>query len=410
MIGQILLSIGLPVHNGGKYISDAIESILSQTLTDFELIICDNASSDDTEHICRRYAARDGRIRYYRNASNIGASANFNRCFELGSAKYFKWAAHDDLLEATHLERCVASLEANPDAVLCQSLVRKIDADGNSIGIYDSELIGANARSVARRFDVLVNSTHWSTEIFGVIRRDALARTALIGPYYASDGVLTAELGLLGRLIQVPEPLFLNRDHPDRCVRTVYHDRRLAHKWYQPDGQKPRLRDLCPFWRIYAEYWRMVRRHVPGRRQRLRCYGHLLRWPFVRWHCVQMLLEPIAAYDPRIMNVALNIKRQLFGARRVALLGRSGERLEHRLPSAGPADSARKCRSQVGRSGGSAWACSRRHSAAGLGSARSYLSYEIRDGRPSSTGRCKVLATLSKLLQSKGRGRLRHNG
>jgi glycosyltransferase involved in cell wall biosynthesis len=341
MMDQVLVSIGLPVYNGGRYISAAIKSILGQTLTDFELIICDNASSDETEQICRRYAARDVRVRYYRNAHNMGASANFNRCFELASAKYFKWAAHDDLLEPTHLERCVASLEANPDAVLCQSLVRKIDAEGNSIGIYDSELVGTNARSVAKRFNVLVNSTHWSTEIFGVIRRDVLAQTALIGPYYASDGVLTAELGLLGRLIQVPEPLFLNRDHPDRCVRAVYHDRRLTRNWYLPDSQKPRLRDLCPFWRIYAEYWRMVRRHVPGRRQRLRCYGHLLLWLFVQWHGVQMLLEPVGAYDPRIMNLAYTVKRRMFGARRVALLGKSGERLEHRLPLAGSADPAR---------------------------------------------------------------------
>src|SRR4051812_17741515 len=67
------VSIGLPVYNGGRYVRAAIESLLSQTFTDFELIICDNASSDQTQSICTAFAARDPRVRYHRNATNIGA-------------------------------------------------------------------------------------------------------------------------------------------------------------------------------------------------------------------------------------------------------------------------------------------------------------------------------------------------
>ena len=67
------VAIGLPVYNGQNYVARAIESILSQTFEDFELIICDNCSGDDTENICREFAANDRRIRYYRNERNIGA-------------------------------------------------------------------------------------------------------------------------------------------------------------------------------------------------------------------------------------------------------------------------------------------------------------------------------------------------
>jgi glycosyltransferase involved in cell wall biosynthesis len=327
---RALVSIGLPVFNGSNYIEVAIESILGQTLTDFELIISDNASTDDTEEICRRYAAQDARIRYHRNVSNIGASANFNRCFELASAKYFKWAAHDDVIEPTYLERCVAALESNPDAVLCQSLVRLIDADGNSVGIYDSELRGADSASTSRRFAALVISTHWCTETFGLIRAEALAKTRLIGHYFASDRALCAELALLGRCLQVPEPLFSNRDHPDRCVRAAYPDRRSVRYWYLPGAARPSLAELCPMWLLYAEYWRMVRRHVPERRERIRCYGHLLRWLVVYWNALRLLLEPVSAVDPRILAFAADIKHRLFGAARVALVSDSGRRLRHR--------------------------------------------------------------------------------
>ena len=91
------VSIGLPVYNGENYMAAAIDSLLAQTFTDFELIISDNASTDATEQICRDYAHRDGRIRYYREEVNRGAAWNFTHTFELARGEYFKWHAHDDL-------------------------------------------------------------------------------------------------------------------------------------------------------------------------------------------------------------------------------------------------------------------------------------------------------------------------
>lgn len=85
------VSIGMPVHNGGRLIQEAIRSILEQSFEDFELIICDNASTDDTEEICRGCAKRDPRIRYERNYSNMGAAYNFNKTFLVAGGKYFKW-------------------------------------------------------------------------------------------------------------------------------------------------------------------------------------------------------------------------------------------------------------------------------------------------------------------------------
>ena len=93
------VSIGLPVYNGERYLAETIQSLRDQVFSDFEIIICDNASTDGTAEICRRYLTLDKRIRYYRHSKNLGAAFNFNRTFKLASGKYFKWAAHDDLVE-----------------------------------------------------------------------------------------------------------------------------------------------------------------------------------------------------------------------------------------------------------------------------------------------------------------------
>jgi glycosyltransferase involved in cell wall biosynthesis len=105
------VSIGLPVYNGENFIREAIDSILGQIFCDFELIISDNASSDGTEEICRSYAGRDQRVRYYRNEENIGSSGNYTRVFLLAKGKYFKWTAHDDICKPDFIEKCIEVLD-----------------------------------------------------------------------------------------------------------------------------------------------------------------------------------------------------------------------------------------------------------------------------------------------------------
>ena len=112
------VSIGMPVFNGEKFIRRALDSLLNQTLNDFELVISDNASTDGTRRICLEYAARDKRIRYYRNDVSIDAISNFNRVLYVARGKYFMWAAHDDRWESSFVACMVQSLDSNPQAVL----------------------------------------------------------------------------------------------------------------------------------------------------------------------------------------------------------------------------------------------------------------------------------------------------
>jgi glycosyltransferase involved in cell wall biosynthesis len=107
------VSIGMPVYNGEPYMREALDALLAQTFTDFELIISDNASTDRTEEICREYAAKDRRIRYVRQKTNRGATANFQYVLDEAVGEYFMWAAHDDWWDPLFIEVCMSILQKN---------------------------------------------------------------------------------------------------------------------------------------------------------------------------------------------------------------------------------------------------------------------------------------------------------
>ena len=113
-----IVSIGMPVYNGAEHIRDALDTLLTQTFTDFELIISDNASLDETENICREYAARDNRIRYVRQPQNFRATANFRFVLDQARSEYFMWAAHDDLHDANFIEETLKALEGDDICIM----------------------------------------------------------------------------------------------------------------------------------------------------------------------------------------------------------------------------------------------------------------------------------------------------
>jgi glycosyltransferase involved in cell wall biosynthesis len=214
------VSVGLPVYNGEQYLREAVDAVLGQTFNDLELVICDNASTDGTEAICREYAARDGRVRYYRNPQNLGAARNFNRVFDLSRGPYFKWLAVDDLIAAENTERCLEALESNPKAVLAYTLARHIDSEGEPYST--NGVLGPMAwrEGAANRFKQLIarftddDGVCAPMMLFGVYKRQALLKVRPMGGFFASDLVLLAELALEGEFVEVPDQLMSIRLHP----------------------------------------------------------------------------------------------------------------------------------------------------------------------------------------------------
>lgn len=216
--------IGLPVCNGENYLEGALNSICDQTYENFQLLISDNASNDSTERTARQFAGRDPRILYHRQERNLGAAANFNYCVQCADGKYFKWMAHDDVCEPTYLERCIAVLERDPGAVLCQAHVLKINEIGTIEGPYEREQ-DFNDPDPIVRFSKAMALNHACVSVFGVMRLDVLRKTPAIAPFPGSDRPLLAELSLYGRFECVTEPLFLWREHPNRSVRLKRYER-----------------------------------------------------------------------------------------------------------------------------------------------------------------------------------------
>ncbi len=233
------LSVGLPVYNGERYLAAALESILDQTYEDFELIISDNASTDRTEHVCRRYASEDPRIRYVRLPENIGASRNYNHTVELARGRFFRWAAHDDLCAPTNFERCMDEYRfSSAQVVLVYPRTLLIDENGNVTDTYHD---GLDLRDphVGDRIKTLINNLDLCNAVFGIVPTDVLRRTGLLGSFVGSDEVLLAELCLLGQFREIPETLFHRRLHSQRSLE-AFPDPRARILWFDPSASTSR--------------------------------------------------------------------------------------------------------------------------------------------------------------------------
>lgn len=226
------LTIGMPVHNGANFLHEALRTLLNQTFADFELIVSDNASTDETEQIVRGYMASDKRIKYRKHPENIGAIGNFNCLVELAQGEFFKWASHDDICDPDFLSECISALEASPDALWCHTESDQVDAEGQSwlprMPEDDEEVeidqdgnrkwrgiprVDHDANSPSKRFAGVLLGTRWSVDSYGVFRTHALRETRLLQQVYGSEKVLMGELSLLGKMIHIPKLLFRQRVH-----------------------------------------------------------------------------------------------------------------------------------------------------------------------------------------------------
>jgi glycosyltransferase involved in cell wall biosynthesis len=281
----------MPVYNGEQHIAATLDSILAQTYRNFELIISDNGSTDRTEQICRDYASRDGRIRYFRNAENLGAARNYNRVFELFSGgKYFRWNSHDDLIAPENLEKCVAALEASPSAVLSFPRRRYITWDeGRMLGNAFETVVGASVEDgLAPGHPVNRVESFQNIDFAAVLRlyggwfpvfafalypTEAVRKTHLLGSFPGADRILVAELAILGDFVEVPEELYFQRLHPasNWTMRKTLQDEA---RWFDPRGTAPKFPKLSlnlqylkaihrapiPLHKKLARYWDMFGR------------------------------------------------------------------------------------------------------------------------------------------------------
>jgi glycosyltransferase involved in cell wall biosynthesis len=266
------VSIGMPVYNCERYVADAIDSHLRQTYADFELVITDNASTDRSEEICRSYAARDPRIKYYRNPENVGAAGNFKRCFELSRGEYFRWTPSDDVVGPELLELCVEVLDRDSSVLVAYPRTRLIDGDGRIIGDYDENLHLMQERPSVRFREVLRRLRLCNLQ-YGLTRRKILGRTGLMRSYSGGDIPLILELALYGKFYEVPEHLFYRRMHEGAASAMKSEKDVMA--LYDP---KKREKLFLYYWVHLGANLKSVARAPISLTEKLRTYEIQARW------------------------------------------------------------------------------------------------------------------------------------
>jgi glycosyltransferase involved in cell wall biosynthesis len=294
------LSVGFPVYNGETYLRNALNSLLGQDFEDFELIISDNASTDGTSEICREYANRDKRIRYFRIESNQGATWNWRRVLELAEGTYFKWAAHDDECHPTMFRRCVELLDqSGPSVVLAYSQFEFIDEAGSVI-MSDQGQTWDRVRTTAKTPYLRLARVLWMNlygqPIYGVFRTDALRQTRPYGNV-APDWIKVAEVAMLGKIAEVPTVLFRLRRHQANTA-LVYKTWRELLAWHDPalGGRQP----FVPYdVAIVVEYLKGVH------------FLHLNPLDKAVCYCVALCIPPLRGIWMKVLNVSGPVRKRL---------------------------------------------------------------------------------------------------
>ena len=260
------VSFAIPVCNAERFLGRALDSLLAQDYEDFEVVVCDNASTDGTRDIVHRYCEHDGRVRYIRNAENIGQIENFNRVCELSRGDFIRWMGADDWLEPDYTRKCVAALDKRPDAVGVTTQWRYMYDDGE-VNFLDvpGPRVDASTPSGRLRLTLrlLQNGELLFDPIYSLIRREALERSGMLPVNRWTDRLLAFELCLMGPFCHLDDFLATRRDA--RKPRKIRIER--WHKRYK--GWKKREHR----WMLYISYAKIVGRSPLSVWQRLNCWG-----------------------------------------------------------------------------------------------------------------------------------------
>lgn len=224
------VTIGLMVYNEEKHIAMAIESILRQDYSNYEIVIADNASTDRTGEIVLKYADQDSRIKYFKHTQNIGALDNFNFLVKHANGKYFVLAGGHDLWSQNYITALTDALENNLSAVLAHAPTSWIDDSGQYLNKRTGFIDTSGLDPVARFSLVMWNNQH---AMYGLYRLSALLETRLQLQFVGSGILMLCELALQGDIILVPEATWyrrMNRKPESREERLKRYHRILFRK------------------------------------------------------------------------------------------------------------------------------------------------------------------------------------
>jgi len=206
-----LVSIGLPVYNGEKHLREALDSLLAQTYTNFELIISDDASTDKTFQICKEYELKDKRISVYKNKRNLGSIENFKIVLRKTKGEFFSWAGDHDLWHPEWLQEHVHVLKKHIEIVLVYPHTVRISGTGENLHV-SPPVFDTFGLCVKERIKAIYSrGVGFGNMIYGLFRRDALFKVGIYRDFLIPDVLLLWELSLFGSYKQINQEFWFRR-------------------------------------------------------------------------------------------------------------------------------------------------------------------------------------------------------
>jgi glycosyltransferase involved in cell wall biosynthesis len=214
-----LVSVGFPVFNGERHVREALDSLCAQVYPNFEVIISDNCSTDNTYAICQDYVKRDPRFRLSQMDKNRGAV--HNSLFVLAQAKgeFFFWAAHDDCRAPTYISSCVRMFRENPETIIAFSRVAFIDLESRPLEGFTYNDMDTAGMDLPGRVEKLAKVLNWYA-IYGMFRT-SLLRSLDYKQCFGGDIIVLMKLLERGVVSIAPEPLFIYRVRPKTAADDV---------------------------------------------------------------------------------------------------------------------------------------------------------------------------------------------
>ena len=287
--GHPLVSIGVLVYNEERHLRSMLDSLLAQDYDHVEVIISNDASTDETALICLEYSGRDRRIRYYENQTNLGSIPNFNRVVDLATGEFFMWACGHDLYDPAFISSCLNAIMQDSAIVLSYAQTQRIDPLGQPLELVLHSLDTRGVKSPSLRLKKVL-WLYGAFALFGLFRTTALRRVPMqrVG---APDIVLVAELSLLGTFAHIPEPLFYARNAVDYGDWRVHLEKHFKHT-------KTNWSTHLLFWRMLAALIKGVMRRVPGMAERIAGLWWILVCVTFRYYWVLLGLLSVAVRRP----------------------------------------------------------------------------------------------------------------
>jgi len=210
------VSVCIPVYNGSDYIADSIQSILAQTYKNFNLIVCDNCSTDSTEEIVRNF--KDPRLTYVRNNQNLGLVGNHNRCLELADGEYVYFLHHDDIMLPDNLALKVSILDEHPKVGLVHSDVLFMDKDGEPLDLTKFNVKRNYIEDGVKVFEkYILNMPVGASFFIGAVlaRRDCYLKLGSFNPFLpcVNDSEMWMRILLFYDVACIGKPLVIYRLH-----------------------------------------------------------------------------------------------------------------------------------------------------------------------------------------------------